>query len=392
MFWHNFSYAFRVLFRDKMLIFWTFAFPIILGTFFNLAFSNIEKSEQLDVIPIAVVENSELRENPAWREAFTALSDEKSDDRLFSTRFADGQEAARLLENREIAGYVMLSDGKPRVVVSSDGIDQTVLKFVTEEISQTESILRNAAAYQLQSAPPADLQAFYTRLAGEVAQMTGEEQTGIRDASGENLSYTMIEFYTLIAMTCLYGGILGMTAVNQNLANMSSRGKRVSVSPVGKGKMILSSVLAGYLTQLIGIALLFVYTVFVLRVDYGTNFPAIVLLTLCGCLAGLCMGIAIAVLVKAGDNTKTGIIISVTMVGCFLSGMMGITMKYIVDKNIPLLNRLNPANMITDGLYALYYYDTPDRYLLNVGSLLIFSLAMIVLSVSGLRRQRYDSV
>ena len=67
-------------------------------------------------------------------------------------------------------------------------------------------------------------------------------------------------------------------------------------------------------------------------------------------------------------------------------------MKYIVDKNIPLLNRLNPANMITDGLYALYYYDTPDRYLLNVGSLLIFSLVMIVLSVSGLRRQRYDSV
>ena len=164
------------------------------------------------------------------------------------------------------------------------------------------------------------------------------------------------------------------------------------MSPVSKGRMILGSVLAGYITQLIGIALLFVYTIFVLKVDYGDNLPLIILLTMCGCLAGLTMGIAVAVLVKANDGVKTGIVIAVTMVGCFLSGMMGITMKYVIDKNIPLLNRINPANMITDGLYALYYYDTLDRFFLNVASLLIFALVMILLSVSGLRRQRYDSI
>ena len=128
-------------------------------------------------------------------------------------------------------------------------------------------------------------------------------------------------------MTCLYGGILGMVAVNLNLANMSNQGKRVSVSPMRKGKLIFSSVLAGYITQVIGVSLLFVYTIFVLKVDYGDTLPLVVLLTLCGCLAGLSLGIAMAVLVKSNDNVKTGIIISVTMVGCFLSGMMGITMK-----------------------------------------------------------------
>ncbi len=54
---HNFDYTIKALFRDKMLIFWTFAFPLILGTFFHLAFSNIEKNEQLDTINIAVVQN-----------------------------------------------------------------------------------------------------------------------------------------------------------------------------------------------------------------------------------------------------------------------------------------------------------------------------------------------
>ena len=90
----------------------------------------------------------------------------------------------------------------------------------------------------------------------------------------------MIEFYTLIAMTCLYGGVLGMTAINQRLANMSNNGKRVAISPVKKGKLILSSSLASYIIQLVGIMLLFIYTIFVLKVDYGEKLELIILLTL----------------------------------------------------------------------------------------------------------------
>ena len=104
------------------------------------------------------------------------------------------------------------------------------------------------------------------------------------------------------------------------------------------------------------------------------------------------MGIAIGTIFKTNDNVKTGIVISVTMLGCFLSGMMGITMKYIVDKNIPIINKINPASMITDGFYSLYYYDTLDRYFFNIASLLIFAFIMIVLSYISLRRQKYDSI
>ena len=63
MSFHNFKYALKTLFKNKMLIFWTFAFPIILGTFFNMAFSNIENSEKLDIIDIAIVNNEEFSNN-----------------------------------------------------------------------------------------------------------------------------------------------------------------------------------------------------------------------------------------------------------------------------------------------------------------------------------------
>ena len=104
------------------------------------------------------------------------------------------------------------------------------------------------------------------------------------------------------------------------------------------------------------------------------------------------MGVAIATLIKTNDNAKTGILISITMLCCFLSGMMGITMKYVIDKNIPIINKINPASMITDGLYSLYYYNSLNRFYFDVLSLTIFSLLMIFISYKELRRQKYDSI
>ncbi len=367
---HNFKYALKTLFKNKMLIFWTFAFPIILGTFFNLAFSDIEKSEQLDIIDIAVVENEEFKNNELWKQSIKQLSNKEDEHRLFNTKYVTQKEAEKLLQNKEVTGYILLEE-KPKVVVNTSGINETILKYVTEELMQSEEIIKNTHNMKL---------------------LLEEQNIPVKDASSKHLSYTMIEFYTLIAMTCLYGGILGMVAVNQNLANMSATGKRVAVSPSSKTKLILSSSLASYLVQLIGIALLFIYTIFVLKVDYGDNLLLIILLTLCGCLAGLSMGVTIATVIKANDNLKTGIVIAVTMIGCFLSGMMGITMKYVVDQNMPIINKINPASMITDGFYALYYYDTFDRFYFNIASLLIFSFIMLFFAMFSLRRQKYDSI
>lgn len=393
MFMHNFKYAFKTLFRNKMLIFWTFAFPIILGTFFNLAFSNIENSEKLDIINIAIVDNDDFKNNQIFKESFKTLSDEENEDRLFNTRYVTEEEAKKLLEQDEITGFMILEKDKPKVVFKQSGINETIFKYVTEEIIQTNNIVNDVATEKITTEIMAgNMQVDYEKIYREVLEIVQNDNVKLKNTSNTDLSYTMIEFYTLIAMTCLYGGILGMVAINNNLANMGNVGKRVSVAPISKGKLIFSSVLASYITQLIGVAILFIYTIFVLKVDYGNNLPLIIVLALSGCLAGLSLGIIVGTLLKANEGIKTGIIISITMLGSFLSGMMGITMKYIIDKNVPIINKLNPASMITDGFYSLYYYDTLDRYFIDVISLLIFAFLMIGISIFSLRRQKYDSI
>ncbi|MBQ6285444.1 MAG: ABC transporter permease [Bacilli bacterium] len=393
MFKHNFKYSLKTLFRNKALIFWTFAFPIILGTFFNMAFSNIESSEKLDVINIAIVNNEDFNNNEIFKTAFEELSDKNNNDRLFETKYTTEEEAKKLLEDEEIVGYMKLVNDEPKLTFTTSGINETIFKYVSEEIAQTSNIIKNLSEEEIKKEMIAgNYNIDYESIYNKVIELTEEDDVRLNNVSNSNLSYTMIEFYTLIAMACLYGGILGAVAINQNLANMTNQGKRVSVSPTSKGKIILSSVLASYITQLVGVALLFLYTIFVLKVDYGNKLGLDIVLAMAGSLAGLSLGVAVATTIKSNDNAKTGIIIAITMLGCFLSGMMGITMKYIIDKNIPIINKLNPASMITDGFYSLYYYDTLDRYIFDIGSLLIFAFVLIAISYISLRRQKYDSI
>lgn len=393
MFIHNFKYAFKTLFKNRMLIFWTFAFPIILGTLFNMAFSNIENSEKIDIINIAIINNDDFENNEAFKTSFEELSDENNEDRLFNTQYTTEEKAKELLDNGEIVGYMKLKEDKPILIFATSGINETIFKYVTEEIEQTSDIIKNLSETETQKQiTSGNYNINYEEIYNKVIELAKEDKVKLKNISNSNLSYTMIEFYTLIAMTCLYGGMLSMVSINQTLANMSNKGKRIAVSPTKKGTIILSSLLASYIAQLIGLAILFVYTLFVLKVDYGDNTSLIILLAMIGSFAGLTLGTFVGTLFKTNENAKTGILIALTMFWCYLSGMMGITMKYVVDKNVPIINKINPASMITDGLYSLYYYDTFDRYWFNIISLLIFAFVLMLISFFSLRRQKYDSI
>lgn len=378
MFIHNFKYSFKTLLKDKSLVFWTFAFPIILGTLFNMAFSDIGKNEQLKTIDIAIIENEEFNNNIIYKSTFETLS--SGENQLFNTVYTNKSSATKLLEDKKIIGYLELNN-EPLITTNKNGINETVFKYVVDEIEETNSIITNLSNLGLRQ----------DEIYKNALSMLNSD-IKLNDKSRTNLDYMMIEFYTLIAMTCLYGALLSMTSINKTLPNMSNVGKRINISPTNKFKIILSNLLSSYLIQLIGLFLLFIYTIFVLNIDYGNNLLLIILLSLIGSLAGLSLGLFISTICKTSENNKVGIIISISMVCVFLSGMMGVTMKYIIDKNIPILNKINPANMITDGFYSLYYYDTLDRYFTNIIGLLIFSIILIILSYISLRRQKYDSI
>lgn len=374
MFYHNFKCSLKILLKNKGLVFWTFVFPIILGIFFNMAFSDIDKKEKFNSIDIAIVSSEDFNNNVIFKQSIEFLSDEKSDNKMFNTVYTSKKKATYLLENNKIDGYLTFFGDNVNIAIKKNGVNQTILKYIIEDINSNKKILAEASNIP------------------ETLSLIKNNSVKLNNITNKNLGFSMIEYYTLIAMACLYGSMLSMYVLNYSQANISSVGKRVSISSSKKTSLLLSGFFASYVVQLIGIFLLLFVTLFLFKVDYGNNLIYVFILSLFGSLAGLALGIAISSINNISEVTKNGILISIIMFCCFLSGMMGVSMKYIIDKNIPFLNKINPANMITDGFYSLYYYDNLNRFYFNLLSLFIFSIIMILISLRNLRRQEYDSI
>lgn len=390
MFIHNLKYTIKILFKNKVLIFWTFAFPIILGLLFNMAFSNIEKDEMLKVFSIAVVSNDNSKEQEIYKETLEKLS--TGDARLFNLKYVDEEEANRLLDESEIEGYVVISDDV-KVVIKENGSNQTIIKFVIQEIKQNKKIVEDLSLKEIEKETSNGNYSFdTTEIVNNILTKINSQEVSLNSLSSSNLSYMTIEYYTLIAMACMYTGMLGLTSINNCLANMSNKGKRISVSPNKKSTIVLSSLIGSYIVSLLGLSILLLFLLFVLKVDFGNNMLLVILLSMIGSLAGISLGVLVASVFKLSEGAKTGIIIAISMFLSVLSGMTGVTLKYVIDTNVPIVNLINPNNLITDGFYSLYYYNTLDGYFRDLIYLIIFVIICLVISFFSLRREQYDSI
>ena len=392
MFIHNLKYTIKVLFKNKILIFWTFAFPIILGIFFNMAFSNIEKDEALQIFDIAVVENDEIKTQKIYKETLEELSN-NVESKIFNLKYVNEDEANKLLDDDMIKGYVIFKDDQPQVVIKENGTYQTLIKFIITEIKQNKLIIENLSKKTIEKNIDEGNYLFNTEeIVNDILNKIENQKIDLKNIACSNLSYMQIEYYTLIAMACMYGGMIGLTTINNCIANMSSKGKRVSISPNKKSIIVLSSVIGAYIVSFIGILILIAFLKLILKVDFGDNMVYVLSLSAIGDLAGIALGVLISSTLKVSEGAKISITIAITMFLSVLSGMMGVTLKYMIDKNIPIINLVNPNNLITDGFYSLYYYNTLSRYLRDVKYLLVFIVICLVISLISLRREKYDSI
>ena len=387
MFLHTLKYNLKTLFKNRTLVFWTYAFPLVLGLLFFLAFSNIENDELFKVFDIGVIKDNEIVDNEIYKKTLEELSNDNNKDKLFNIKYLSISEADELLESKDIEGYILLENNKPKLVFKTTGLNQTVMKTVVDEIEETTKVINDLVPIELANNPDQSIDNIVNNI---IIKLNSE--VILNNKTNGNISYMTVEYFTLIGMTCMYAAMISIQAINQALANMSSKGKRVSIAKTKKTTVVLSAFLASYIVATIGIALLLAFILLVLNINFGNHVPQIILLSLVGTLAGTGLGLLIASTLKVSETSKIGITLSFSMTMSFLAGMMGVILKYKVDTSLPLLNKINPVNMITDGFYSLYYYDTFERFNYNVISLLVFTFVCLLISYISLRRQRYDSI
>ena len=375
MFLFNYRYRLKCIFKDRQLMFWTFLFPILLATLFNLAFANLSSSENFVKVNVAVVQNQELDQNPAFTQAINGADD------LFIVKYTTQAEADTLLKDNQIDGYIVF-DPDLNLVVNQSGLNQTIIRGFLDDFKQS-----SATIVTIITQNPTALDSGI--LAGVSSR---SEYLKAVSASQSNPDPVVNYFYALIAMTCLYGGFLGVKEVVAIQADLSAVGARINLAPTNKLTVFLSSMLAATTVQLLELLILLGFLVGVLGIGFGDQLGYIVLTCIVGSLTGVTFGACIGSIIKKGEGLKIGILIGSTMTMSFLAGMMSADMKYIVMTKAPILSYLNPASLITDSFYALYYYNTHTQFFTDILLLCGFIIAFSSVTYFVIRRQKYASL
>lgn len=364
----------KILIRDKELIFWTFVFPFILATLFNMAFSNFRNSETFESIKIGIVENDSYKQDIIFQNVLESVSE--GENKLLKLYKGQEETLKEKLLNKEIEGYII--DNK--LIVMKEGMNQTIVKSFLDQYYQQkstiESIINNSQK-----------QIDYNKIQN---LMNTKDYINKVSYSKEDTDPMMNYFYSLIAMTCLYGGFWGIKEIQDIQANKSKRAARVNLAPINKAKILGANFLADVLINITTIALLLIYLVYALGIEFGGNIIYVLLTCFIGNIIGILIGAFIGAITKKIDPTS--IFLTVVMAGSFLAGMMYLEMKYIVTTKIPILAYINPANLITDSLYSLYYYDTLEKFWINIVILSIMSLILFISTYLIIRRQKYENI
>lgn len=372
---HLIKYRFISSMRDHASMFWALAFPIILGTLFFFAFSNMGTDSMKD-IPVAVV--TEGTENTS----FTAFLKEmqEADTSMIRYREMSEDKAMKQLKERRISGIYYAKE-TPTLTVGGSGIEESVLQSLLESYNHNADIIKDVIKNN-----PAGLEK-------AVASMT-EYKNMVKEVSinGKEVNGTFQYFLALIAMACLYGAFMGFTTTLELKANLTPLAMRRSVTPTNRMKLIFVDLMVTFFIHFVNVMVLIVYLKHVLKIDFGDNTTGIILVCLVGCLIGVALGIFIGSLGRMKEGGKIGLILLVTMSCSFGAGLMMADIKNVIEQSVPIINRINPAALISDAMYCLSIYNNPDRYTRDLVTLSIMAVVLVIGAFLAVRRERYDSI
>ena len=133
MFIRLFTYRLRVLLRNRSLLFWTFAFPIVLGLLFNLAFGDLDKIGGIEQSTVGIVSTNEANQ----KRFENVLKEIKQDGKVvFKSRVMTKKKAQEQLSDDKLSGYFTIDEKEIELFVSKSDTQQTVLKEVLNQYLQ----------------------------------------------------------------------------------------------------------------------------------------------------------------------------------------------------------------------------------------------------------------
>lgn len=372
-------YRMKTMLRQKTLLFWSLAFPIILGMLFYFMLGGINDLEQFEEVPVGVLTNSDLPE------MFVSMMEEVQTENkipLFRVKkYTDRKQAEKALQDEKIYGIVQGGEELSLIAKTSDHYSSLIKTFL-DQYRENTALIEDTARKDLD------------KVADLVQALAAGTQSQIKEIplKGTDKNPYAQYFYALIAMTCLIGTMVGMHNGNDIQADLTAVGARRNVAPTPKLRQVLNDFIATYILYCIIVAIVTGVCVFVYDQDFGQNAGLVLLGGWIGSFTALAIGEVIAVFIKGPVQKKEGVCVAVFMISSFLAGLQWGDITFLIEEHCPVINRINPGTLIVNGFKSLSVYGDRRSYVINMATLALTGIVSVIISVWKLRRVRYESI
>lgn len=349
MFLRLLKYNFIGMIRSKSGLFWTIAYPILLASLYMVAFSSLINFKQKSV-NIGLLKDSSVKNILSSVKIFNIIELEK-------------ENVDSALQNKTIEGFI---ENDFSLRISKNGINQTIIKSVMEQIKQTIAlgVPFNPASYK---------------------------KNYVKNINEKN-DAVMILFYSLLAMTSFYGMFGSLLIPLSMQANISLLGARISATPLNRFLAYLSGIVFYTVFNFVCNIIYSLFVLYVLKIPFITNVGLSLLLVFIANLFGVSLGVFIGSLPFGNEESKSIFCVFSSLFLAFLSGMMSVDIKIAIDKTVPIVNKINPIGLLTNNLYNINILNEASLLRLFMGVFLSFILFLLIIIFVNSKKVQYESL
>lgn len=384
----SFKTCVLALVRDKALLVWALAFPLVMTCIFMGMFSGLEDAYSMVGSTIGIVEDENYRNAVGLDETLSSLSGQSAQDHVADlVYYGSAEEAEAAADGGEIDAYLTVDSSStpelhvsPRSIAENGQLPATVVTEVLDAYVRTRASLLNIAKTRpdlFQSG--AALSAFRSNAVKTM------HLTATKTAPAPDVRY----YFALLAMAAGFGTTVSMVSVRRLLPTAGPLGARTALASVPRWRMLAGALLGSWLCEFACMLAVLVFMHAVAGIEFGGTVPLVVLAVLLSTLTACAAGAFLGTIPHMNDGMVSGIV-------CLLSLFTGLygpasqSLADLVESSVPFLAKANPLWEMSNCFYALLYYDTLDAFQARCTALVLMALAFFALASFGMRRISHE--
>lgn len=363
----------KLNFKEKRVLAIMILFPIvlmvILGTVLNDQSQNVGSIGNINVA-------YELIGEGEITESFETMIEElsKTEDIIF-TRVEEGNKVMDDIKNLNYACFIVVNEREREIKLYENdrfNFEATFVEAIMATFVQRYNTIMEVAKINPQM----------------VARITGDSSVqddfvNIKSVVA-NKTPSALDYYgvTMLTLIIMYSSMTGAFAVKgEKLKNTVGR---MLISPTNKMEIFVGSTLGAVFTTIIQMGIVFSFSKYVLKVYWGNNIGAILLIILSLIIMAVSLGIASGYMFK-NSNAMEGFLNLLIPIMCFLGGAY-ISVSGFQNKIFIALTKLSPVKWVNSTIFNIIYNNNFSD--LGITIAINLGLAMVFMILASLRFNR----